>query len=343
MTLITDDIEQNLDASIKEKAHPLKPTLWQAFKLSVITTLNSLPVLLFAFFLLITQLMLLPKESPPASVGGDLSVLFPWLFCLLSVACLSVLFQAGWMHFLAEQAKKIITLTLKLKESAEEPTEKAASKEPELTVLQHLFSGIGQFGKPMLGYYALQLIVLVAFVLISSWLVNLIGIPVEIQTKEMQTTLAQWVQHTPTEAQILHFLQQLNTHSIQQISQLGMLFSVSIIVFTLFILLTSFLPSIIVTKQVSLQKAWELQLQLIKQYPIQAVFISSFQVVGGCLLPLLLPRSSSFAIDMLLYFGTYLGMIWSQAFPIAYLLVQTNFPKTAEPAEPEPHELDITV
>jgi len=322
---------------------PVKPTLWQAFKLSVMSTVSSLPVLLFAFFLLLTQLMLLPKEAPMPTAGSSLGVLLPWLFCLLSIGCLSVLFQAGWMHLLVERTKSILQLKAQPPQEELEPPAEKAKPTPELTVMQTLFSGVGQFGQSMLGYYALQLGALILFIFLGAWVIKLIGIPAELQSPQMQQTMAQWLKETPSEAVILQTLQQWNPNSFNQISMLGMSFSISIIVLTLFVLFTSFLPSLIVTKQASLKTALVLQWHLIKQYPVQAIFISSFQVVGGCLLPLLLPRSDSLIVDILLYFGTYIGMMWSQAFPIAYLLIQTNFPKPVKTlSTADTPELDIT-
>ena len=95
------------ETTLSEAVAPpsIKPTLWQAFKLSIISTMSSLPVLLFAFFLLLTQLMLLPKEAPLPTTASDFATGFSWLCCLLSVACLSILFQAGWMHLLVERTK----------------------------------------------------------------------------------------------------------------------------------------------------------------------------------------------------------------------------------------------
>jgi hypothetical protein len=315
---------------------PTKPTLWNAFKLSVLSTISSIRVLLFAFFLLIIQIMLLPKEASLSS-GTGFSLLSPWMFCILSIACLSVLFQAGWMHLLVDNTRKILSPPLEVLKTVDESPTKATVQP---TLLQHIFAGIGQFGASMLGYYALQLIAFFLLMLLGVYCINLIGLPAELQNKALQETVAHWVQHTPSQAVVLETLQQFSPHSIQQISQLLMTFSVSVIIFTLFILFTSFIPALMVGKQTSIKQAFKLQLQLIQQYPIQAVFISSFQVVGGCLLPLLLPHSNSMMVDIFLYFCTYLGIIWSQAFPIAYLLLQTNFPKPT--ATVVTTELDIT-
>jgi hypothetical protein len=322
---------------------PVKATLWQAFKLSVISTIGSLPVLLFAFFLLLTQLMLLPKEAPMPTTGSSLGIVLPWIFCLLSIGCLSVLFQAGWMHLLVERTKSTLQLKAQPPQEESEPTTEKAKPAPELTVMQTLFSGVGQFGQSMLGYYAIQLSALILFIFLGAWVIKLIGIPAELQSPQMQQTMAQWLKETPSEAVILQTLQQWNPSSFNQISLLGMTFSISIIVLTLFVLFTSFLPSLIVTKQASLKTALVLQWQLIKQYPVQAVFISSFQPVGGCFLPLFLPRSESLGLDIMLYLAAYISIIWSQAFPIAYLLIQTDFPKPVKTlSTTDTPDLDIT-
>jgi hypothetical protein len=325
---------------------PVKPTLWHALKLSVASTIRSLPVLLFAFFLLLVQLMLLPQTSSATTLATTWGNLLPWLFCLLSIGCLSVLFQAGWMHVLVERTQAILNSTHALPPKITTPTDTVTppiKPIPEPSLLQIIFSGIGQFGQDLLGYYALQLIALFVFLLVGAWVLNTIGIPSEFQNPQLQQTVTAWLKTTPSQQTVLQTLQEFSPQSINQISALGMVFSLSMIILTLFVLLTSFLPSLIVTKQVSFKTALILQLQLIKQYPVQTLFISSFQVVGGGLLPLLLPRSDALLFDILLYFGTYIGMLWSQAFPIAYLLIQTNFPKKMSTDSPiSPPELDLT-
>lgn len=305
----------------------LSPSVWNAIKLSFHSIVKGLPILGFACLLLLLQLILFPKDITPPSSDTPI-MLTIWMLCLFSIGSLSILFQAGWMHVLEQYTQRQL-IPLRTTSSEVVDTQKT-------TLLHQLMAGVGLYGKALLGYYTFQLLSLLAFLTVSAVVINVIGIPVEIQQPQFQQTLNTWVNTPPSEAVILQTLQEWSPKSIQQISQIGMFTSISVIVLTLFVLLTSFIPSIIVTKHPhSLKNLISLQLQLLKQYPVQSIFIASFQVVGGCLLPLVLPHSSLLIVDLFLYIGTYLGVLWSQALPIAYLLLRTDFPTTApEPSVP---------
>jgi hypothetical protein len=305
------------ELSTETSTAPLSPSIWNAIKISFRSMAKSLPILGFACLLLLLQLILFPKDITPPSSNTPI-LLSIWMLCLFSIGSLSILFQAGWMHVLQQNIQQQLNTA--------PPTE--ATKEAS-NLFQQLMVGSGLYGKALLGYYTFQLISLVGFIALSTVIINLIGLPAEIQQPQFQQTFNTWLNTPPSETAILEALQQWSPKSIQQISQIGMFTSVSVIVLTLFVLLTSFIPSIIVTKHpTSLKTLVLLQLQLLKQYPVQSVFIASFQVVGGCLLPLLLPHSTFFIADLLCYVGTYIGVLWSQALPIAYLVLRTDFPKS---------------